>query len=70
MVFNFLGIFFGWTWFIWAPVFICTLVSAIHHKPQPPKNEENAPVNWPLFWAALSFTIILGGLTSLIFMAA
>lgn len=68
MVFKSLGIFFAWTWFIWAPVFICTLVSAIRHKPQPPKDGKDASINWPLFWAALSFTIILGGLASLLCM--
>lgn len=70
MVFEFLGIFFAWTWIIWAPVFVCNLVGAIRHKPESPKDGEAAPQNWPLFWAAVSFTIIVGGFTSLIFMAA
>ncbi len=65
MIFPVLGIFFGWTWFIWAFVFVFCLVSAIKRSVQEASSGEDKNSAWPAFWAALSFAVILGGMASL-----
>ena len=70
MVFEYLGYFFAWTWPIWAFVFVISLVSAISRTIQEQSDGQDRRSGWPVFWAALSFAVILGGITSLIFMAA
>ena len=65
MIFKVLGIFFAWTWLIWAFVFVFCLVSAIKRSVQEASSGEEKNAVWPTFWAALSFAVILGGMASL-----
>ena len=50
MIFPVLGIFFGWTWFIWAFVFVFCLVSAIKRSVQEASSGEDKNSAWPAFW--------------------
>lgn len=66
MVSQFLGILFGWTWPVWAFVFVFSLVSAIKQAVQTADEEEKNPALCPSLWAAGSLAVILGGMVSLI----
>ena len=70
MVFKFLGIFFAWTWFIWALVFVFCLVSAITRSVQEAADGQDHKSGLYTGLAALSFAVIVGGLASLIVMAS
>lgn len=65
MVSQFLGILFGWTWPVWAFVFVFNLISAIKQAVQATGEEEKTPSLWPSIWAAGSLAVILGGMISL-----
>ena len=65
MVSQVLGILFGWTWPIWAFVFVFSLISAIKKAVQTTDEEEKNPALWPSLWAAGSLAVILGGMISL-----
>ena len=68
MVSEILGYFFAWTWPIWAIVFVVSMVSAISRTIQEAGDGRDRGSVWSVFWAALSFAVILGGITSLIVM--
>ena len=70
MLFQMLGTFFAWTWFIWAFVFVFCLVSAIKRSVQEAAGDQDQNSSTYAFWAALSFAVILGGMASLLVMAA
>ena len=69
MVFEVLGIFFAWTWFLWAFVFVFCLVAAIKRAVQEAVKSQDRNAETFTFWAALSFAVILGGTASLLVMA-
>ena len=69
MVFQFLGVLFGWTWPIWSFVFVFSLISAIKKAVQGPDDGEINPALWPGVWASISLSVILGGMVSLIVLA-
>ena len=66
MVSEILGRFFGCTWPVWAFVFVYSLVAAVSGAVQK-KNSGGGPAS---FLAAVSLAVILGGMVSLILMAA
>ena len=68
MVFSILGVLFGWTWPVWAFVFVCSLVSAIKQAVRAEDDIEKNPALWPCVWASISLAVILGGIVSLIVM--
>ena len=61
-----LGILFGWTWPVWAFVFVFSLVSAIKHGVRSEDESEKAPALWSCIGAAVALAVILGGMVSLI----
>ena len=69
MVFQFLGVLFGWTWPIWSFVFVFSLISAIKQAIQAPDDGEKNTALWPGVWASASLSVILGGMVSLIVLA-
>lgn len=69
MVFQILGVLFGWTWPIWSFVFVFSLISAIKQAVQAPDDMEKNPTLWPGVWASVSLSVILGGMVSLIVLA-
>ncbi|MBS6532593.1 MAG: hypothetical protein KH338_03065 [Oscillospiraceae bacterium] len=66
MVFQFLGVLFGWTWPIWSFVFVFSLISAIKQAVQAPDDMEKKTSSWPGVWASVSLSVILGGMVSLV----
>ena len=66
VVSEILGLLFGWTWPVWAFVFVYSLVAAVSGAVQK-KNSGGGPAS---FLAAVSLAVILGGMVSLILMAA
>jgi len=66
VVFQFLGVLFGWTWPIWSFVFVFSLISAIKQAVQAPDDMEKKTSSWPGVWASVSLSVILGGMVSLV----
>ena len=60
---------FFYTWFIWPPVFVYNLISAIRHACQAPSEEQEKKCGQASAWAAVSFTVIIGGLIHMFFYA-
>ena len=65
MLFHALGIFFAWTWFIWAFVFVFCLVGAITRGIQEAGDGQDRKSGLYTLFAALSLAVILGGMTSM-----
>ena len=68
MVSRILGIFFAWTWPVWAFVFVFCLVSAIARAVRERSDGEDKGATLFTFWAALSLAVILGGMVSVQFL--
>ena len=65
MLFKVFGIFFAWTWILWAFLFVFCLVAAISRAIQEAGDGQDHKSALYTFWAALFFAVILGGLSSL-----
>lgn len=65
MVFQPFAVFFAWTWFIWAFVFVFCLVSAITRSVQEAADGQDHKSGLYTALAALAFAVIVGGLASL-----
>ena len=70
MVSRVLAALFAWTWPFWPFVFVFNLVSAIKQINQPTDDSEKNPAFWPCIWASVSLAVIVGGMLSLLFLAA
>lgn len=70
MVSVYFGLIFSYTWLIWAFAFVFCLVSAIRRAVREAADGEGRNSARWTFLAARFFSVIIGGLTSLLFVTA
>ena len=62
MLFKVFGIFFAWTWILWAFLFVLAAISRAIQEAGDGQDHKSVLYT---FWAALFFAVILGGFSSL-----